>query len=834
MDRVPLPITDFPLHHSRMVLQKLNEQRISGLFCDVTVTVSARTFLAHSNVLSACSEYFSSVLTGRSPRQSVALKSIAPDCFSQLLEFFYTAKLPADHIAEFSAAAKQLKVVGILDLGSDSSGYDWDSEVSANGTLEPGANGVKGDGWNTWSHVAVGAEAGSHMPLSPAGRAAHLNPRSVVSDDDYEPLDDVSSGSPASGERGLLDGVSCGSLESLCLTRENGKEKVGLVGCPARGRSGSPVALGCGVEQTGVDVNLPESPGSLALATALVPLTVTKACRSLRSSSVVSSPPLVKRRGRPRKQLQRTECPVIPRARKAPERFKSTPQAAVPHSPSLQEDCTGIVTGGVPADESPDPLCEASQVPCTPRKRGRPKGSKNKLQHAKIEAEDCSPGIMDSQNEEKPSLLYTSGEFGSKWKRERCEGCKKLSPHCHQVQPGAAPFSCDLCDKEFIYSCMLRQHCKVHRQRKLYQCEQCGKWLLSLEKLRDHVAYHGEARPHHCSLCEKAYKVKNDLTQHVRMKHMEAARGKPPLVQLCEFCGQAVKHYKSHKIFCSGVKKFQCKFCLQAYSRLSELKRHTWTHTGELPYQCQICGKRCRHPSNLKKHIRTVHKEEVRVQIDREHAAPKLLKDFTPPDVEVHGVVASPTDAWSEVVDFGSEKLAGAYGQHVFMGAQQLLPDMPGEPLMQNMYYQPDSGTQHSISPVEGSGGIAVIPLTVVNSCEPKVNHAGTIPMPPPERQGLSSSPASLESSADLTPLSALAVLPVGSFPPTVSSSTVLSPQFPVGVSDFPVIISGKAATPQVPSQLPSFNSLLTAAPLDMMSSHLLVAHQSDVHNEQL
>ncbi|XP_078715759.1 uncharacterized protein LOC144934148 isoform X2 [Lampetra fluviatilis] len=397
MDRVPLPITDFPLHHSRMVLQKLNEQRISGLFCDVTVTVSARTFLAHSNVLSACSEYFSSVLTGRSPRQSVALKSIAPDCFSQLLEFFYTAKLPADHIAEFSAAAKQLKVVGILDLGSDSSGYDWDSEVSANGTLEPGANGVKGDGWNTWSHVAVGAEAGSHMPLSPAGRAAHLNPRSVVSDDDYEPLDDVSSGSPASGERGLLDGVSCGSLESLCLTRENGKEKVGLVGCPARGRSGSPVALGCGVEQTGVDVNLPESPGSLALATALVPLTVTKACRSLRSSSVVSSPPLVKRRGRPRKQLQRTECPVIPRARKAPERFKSTPQAAVPHSPSLQEDCTGIVTGGVPADESPDPLCEASQVPCTPRKRGRPKGSKNKLQHAKIEAEDCSPGIMDSQ-----------------------------------------------------------------------------------------------------------------------------------------------------------------------------------------------------------------------------------------------------------------------------------------------------------------------------------------------------------------------------------------------------------------------------------------------------
>ncbi|XP_048384224.1 myoneurin-like [Stegostoma tigrinum] len=255
----------------------------------------------------------------------------------------------------------------------------------------------------------------------------------------------------------------------------------------------------------------------------------------------------------------------------------------------------------------------------------------------------CGRPKRSKEKPQKDSVLITKdlsedGDDILERKRLRCEGCKKLLPYTrylsHQVSAGGELFSCDMCEKLFSYSCQLSQHQKTHHSKKLYQCDQCGKQLKSMEKLRDHVAYHGDARPHQCSLCDKAYKVKNDLTQHIRVKHMEASKGKPPLVQLCEFCGQAVKHYKSHKIFCSGIKKFQCKFCLQAFYRLSELKRHTWTHTGELPYQCRICGKRCRHPSNLKKHIRTVHKEEIRVQIDKEHASPKLLKDFLPREME--------------------------------------------------------------------------------------------------------------------------------------------------------------------------------------------------------
>lgn len=44
----------------------------------------------------------------------------------------------------------------------------------------------------------------------------------------------------------------------------------------------------------------------------------------------------------------------------------------------------------------------------------------------------------------------------------------------------------------------------------------------------------------------------------------------------------------------------------------------------------QICGKGCRHPSNMKKHIRTVHKADMRVQINREHASPRFCKNRRP------------------------------------------------------------------------------------------------------------------------------------------------------------------------------------------------------------
>lgn len=48
---------DFP-HHSKQVLEQLNQQRQLGLLCDCTFVVDGIDFKAHKAVLAACSEYF--------------------------------------------------------------------------------------------------------------------------------------------------------------------------------------------------------------------------------------------------------------------------------------------------------------------------------------------------------------------------------------------------------------------------------------------------------------------------------------------------------------------------------------------------------------------------------------------------------------------------------------------------------------------------------------------------------------------------------------------------------------------------------------------------------
>lgn len=142
-----MEIPDF----GRSVLGSLNEQRLLGHYCDVSILVQGRSFKAHRAVLAASSLYFrdlfsaaadSSFSSSSSSSQAVfeLPSSVTPTCFQQILSFCYTGRLSmaASEQLVLMYTAGYLQIQNIVERGmelllmkaSSSSPLCCDSQVS--------------------------------------------------------------------------------------------------------------------------------------------------------------------------------------------------------------------------------------------------------------------------------------------------------------------------------------------------------------------------------------------------------------------------------------------------------------------------------------------------------------------------------------------------------------------------------------------------------------------------------------------------------------------------------------------------------------------------------
>uniref|UniRef100_H2M5X0 Nucleus accumbens associated 1 n=1 Tax=Oryzias latipes TaxID=8090 RepID=H2M5X0_ORYLA len=75
------------------VLECLNEQRLQGLYCDVSVVVKGHAFKAHRAVLAASSSYFRDLFSSSSSSMVELPPAVQPQSFQQILSFCYTGRL---------------------------------------------------------------------------------------------------------------------------------------------------------------------------------------------------------------------------------------------------------------------------------------------------------------------------------------------------------------------------------------------------------------------------------------------------------------------------------------------------------------------------------------------------------------------------------------------------------------------------------------------------------------------------------------------------------------------------------------------------------------------
>ncbi|XP_068609470.1 nucleus accumbens-associated protein 2 [Brachionichthys hirsutus] len=103
------------------VLGSLNEQRLLGHHCDVSILVKGRAFKAHRAVLAASSLYFRDLFSSSTKTQFELPSSVTPDCFDQILTFCYTGKLTmaASEQLVVMYTAGYLQIQHIVERGMD-------------------------------------------------------------------------------------------------------------------------------------------------------------------------------------------------------------------------------------------------------------------------------------------------------------------------------------------------------------------------------------------------------------------------------------------------------------------------------------------------------------------------------------------------------------------------------------------------------------------------------------------------------------------------------------------------------------------------------------------
>ncbi len=104
-----------------------------------------------------------------------------------------------------------------------------------------------------------------------------------------------------------------------------------------------------------------------------------------------------------------------------------------------------------------------------------------------------------------------------------------------------------------------------------------------------------------CHICGKTYARLSTLRSHLKSHTGE----KPYQCSICQKSFTQAANLTAHLRTHSGEKPFKCPVCHRGFSQSSSVTTHMRTHSGDRPYKCNVCSKGFADSSTLTKHYRT-------------------------------------------------------------------------------------------------------------------------------------------------------------------------------------------------------------------------------------
>ncbi|KAJ8675111.1 hypothetical protein QAD02_010897 [Eretmocerus hayati] len=181
-----------------------------------------------------------------------------------------------------------------------------------------------------------------------------------------------------------------------------------------------------------------------------------------------------------------------------------------------------------------------------------------------------------------------SGEFPCEVCSFVCRSKHSLQAHFVRKHTDRYEHECSFCPKKFKVKGDLTNHVRFHHKEKPVKCNVCGKTCLNSGSLYVHQKWAHFKPEFECPVCHRRMVTQENLEQHMLAQHEKREK------IVCAECGKTFTKkdsFKRHMMVHSGARPFACFMCNKAFARKSQLRQHILIHTGKRPFVCDICGK---------------------------------------------------------------------------------------------------------------------------------------------------------------------------------------------------------------------------------------------------
>ncbi|XP_051170858.1 zinc finger protein 271-like isoform X10 [Leptopilina boulardi] len=160
-------------------------------------------------------------------------------------------------------------------------------------------------------------------------------------------------------------------------------------------------------------------------------------------------------------------------------------------------------------------------------------------------------------------------------------------------------FTCEVCGKKFKVRGDLTTHMRLHSEPAAV-CDVCGRTYKNSRYLYLHQRYAHFTTAFPCNVCKRFMATQENLDQHIQLHHSHKER------VICDECGKSYSSRDTLKRHIRYVHNknctYECEVCGKKFVRRSELRQHLLIHTGKRHFGCDICGQKFTQKSGLLSH----------------------------------------------------------------------------------------------------------------------------------------------------------------------------------------------------------------------------------------